>query len=97
MKSTPSRSGKKYFINFIDDYTRFCYIDLINCKDEAIDAFKHYKNVVQNQLTLKIKIIRSDRDREYESHFLEACLEYGISSNYCTLYTKVKLFGGTED
>ena len=43
MKSTPSRGGKKYFITFIDDCTRFCYVYFLNSKDEANDAFKQYK------------------------------------------------------
>ena len=43
MKSTPSRGGKKYFITFIDDCTRFCYVYLINSKDETINTFKQYK------------------------------------------------------
>ena len=55
MKSTPSRGGKKYFITFIDDCTRFCYVYLLNSKDETIDAFKQYKNEVENQLNLKKK------------------------------------------
>ena len=52
---------KSIFINFIDDCTRFCYVYLLNSKDKAIDAFKQYKNEVENQLNLKIKMIRSDR------------------------------------
>jgi len=40
MKSIPSRGGKKYFISFIDDSTRYCYVYLFNSKDETIDAFK---------------------------------------------------------
>ena len=55
MKSTPYRGGKKYFITFIDDCSRFCYVYLLNSKDETIDAFKQYKNEVENQLNLKIK------------------------------------------
>ncbi|XP_060183339.1 uncharacterized protein LOC132613339, partial [Lycium barbarum] len=45
-------------------------------KDEAIDAFKQYKNEVENQLNKKIKMIRSDRGGEYKSPFAEICLEY---------------------
>ncbi|XP_019251306.1 PREDICTED: uncharacterized protein LOC109230240 [Nicotiana attenuata] len=45
-------------------------------KDEAIEAFKQYKNEVENQLNKKIKMIRSDRGREYESPFAEICLGY---------------------
>ncbi|XP_070007753.1 uncharacterized protein [Nicotiana sylvestris] len=65
--STPSQGGKKYFITFIDDCTRYCYVYLLNSKDEAIEAFKQYKNEVENQLNKKIKMIRSDRGGEYES------------------------------
>ena len=48
MKSTPSRGGKKYFIIFIDDFTRYCYVYLLNSKDKAIDAFRQYKTEVEN-------------------------------------------------
>ena len=68
---------KRYFITFIDDSTRYCYVYLLNSKDEAIDAFKKYKNEVETQLNKKIKMIRSDRGGEYESPFEEICLEYG--------------------
>ena len=34
---------KKYFITFIDECTQFCYVYLLNSKDEAIDAFKQHK------------------------------------------------------
>ncbi|XP_019251218.1 PREDICTED: uncharacterized protein LOC109230145 [Nicotiana attenuata] len=44
--------------------------------DEAIEAFKQYKNEVENQLNKKIKMIRSDRGGEYESPFAEICSEF---------------------
>ena len=58
---------KKHFISFIDECTLVFYIYLLNSKDEAIYAFKQYKNGVEYKLNLKIKIIRSDRGGEYES------------------------------
>ena len=87
MKSIPSRSGKKYFITFINDCTRYCYVYLLNSKDEAIDAFKQYKIEVENQLNKKIKMIRSDRGREYEFPFQEICLENGIIHQMTAPYT----------
>ena len=60
---------------------------LLNSKDEAIDAFNKCKNYVENQLNLKIKIIRSDRGGEYESPFAEICLEYGIIRQSIEPYT----------
>ena len=37
-----------------------------------------YKNEVENQLSKKIKAVRSDRDGEYNAHFDEFCKKYGI-------------------
>ena len=35
--------GKKYFISFIDDYSRYMYLYLLHNKSEALDAFKIFK------------------------------------------------------
>ena len=55
LKYIQTRGGKKYFITFIDDCTRYCYIYLLRSKDEALEMFIHYKNEVENQLDKKIK------------------------------------------
>ena len=78
MKSVQTRGGKKYFITFIDDCTRYCYVYLLRSKDEAIEVFMQYKNEVENQLNKKIKVLRSDRGGQYESPFDEFCLQHGI-------------------
>ena len=67
-KSIPSRGGKNYYITFIDDSSRYCYVYLIHSKDESLSMFKTYKAEVENQLDKKIKILRSDRGGEYESN-----------------------------
>ncbi|CAN4085599.1 unnamed protein product [Withania somnifera] len=74
MKSMPSLGGEKYFITFIDNCTRYCYVYLLNSRDETIEAFKKYKSDVENRLYKKIKAIRSDRGGEYEFPFTEICL-----------------------
>ena len=78
MKVVQTKGGKKYFITFIDDCTRYYYVYLLRSKNEAIEAFIQYTNEFENQLNKKIKALRSDRGREYESPFGEFCLEYGI-------------------
>ncbi|KAK9052683.1 hypothetical protein SSX86_029313 [Deinandra increscens subsp. villosa] len=75
LKSVPTRGGNKYFITFIDDSTRYCYVYLLKSKDEAIDKFVLYKTEVENQLNKKIKVIRSDRGGEYVSPFAEVCAQ----------------------
>ena len=51
---------------------------LLRSKDEVIEIFKLYKNEVENQLSKKIKAIKSDRGGEYESPFEEFCVKYRI-------------------
>nr|GEY87728.1 Pol polyprotein [Tanacetum cinerariifolium] len=61
LKSLPTKGGNKYFITFIDDCTKYCYVYLLKSKDEAIDKFFLYKTKVENQLGKKIKSVRSDK------------------------------------
>ena len=72
-------SGKRFYITFIDDYSRYTRVYLLRNKDETMDAFIKYKNEVENQLSKKIKRLRSNRGREYESKpFNTFCEEHGI-------------------
>ena len=59
--SNPTREGKKYFVTFIDDFSKFCYIYLLHSKDEVLSKFMVYKTEVENQCNLKIKRLRYDR------------------------------------
>lgn len=48
------RGGKRYFITFIDDCSKFTYVYLLPHKSEALGMFKLYKAKVENQLDNKI-------------------------------------------
>jgi len=62
----------KYFISFIDDYSRFMYVYLLYNKSEALNVFKIYKAEVENQCGKRIKIVRSDRGGEYFGRYTES-------------------------
>lgn len=64
MEST-SLGGAKYFITFTDDYSRMCFVFFLKTKDEAYDKFLEYKNLAENQLDTKIKVLRSDNGGEF--------------------------------
>ena len=64
-------NSPKYFITFIDDYSRYMYLYLLRSKDEALDAFKVFKAEVENQCGKHIKIMRSDRCGEYYGKYTE--------------------------
>lgn len=57
----PTIGGKKYFVTFIDDYSRFCYVYLMHSKNEVLDKFKIFKAQVELQHETFIKCFRSDR------------------------------------
>ena len=79
MNGVLTKGGKRYFMTLIDDASRFCYVYLLQTKDEALDYFKIYKTEVENQLERKIKCLRSDRGGEYfPKIFDEFCEEHGI-------------------
>nr|KYP76956.1 Retrovirus-related Pol polyprotein from transposon TNT 1-94 [Cajanus cajan] len=42
-------NSPRYFITFIDDYSRYMYLYLLRSKDEALDAFKIFKAKVELQ------------------------------------------------
>ncbi|KAL2327971.1 hypothetical protein Fmac_021398 [Flemingia macrophylla] len=61
----PSWNGEKYFITFIDDYSRYCYIYLLHEKSQSMNVIEVFINEVERQLDRKVKIVRSDRGGEY--------------------------------
>jgi transposase InsO family protein len=63
--------GQRYFISFIDDYSRYMYLYMLHKKNEALDAFKIFKAEVEKQCGKQIKIVRSDRGGEYYGRYTE--------------------------
>ena len=83
-----TRGGNRYFLTFIDDCSRFTNVLLLKNKSETCNAFKVYKAEVENQLSKKIKVLRSDRGGEYlSSEFNSFCEKYGIIHDCTAPYT----------
>ena len=72
-------SMNSYFLTFIDDFSRMCWIYFLKNKDEAFEFFKEFKEMVENESEHKIKCVRSDRGGEYSStDFSKFCKQNGI-------------------
>ncbi|GJX41952.1 zinc finger, CCHC-type containing protein [Tanacetum coccineum] len=65
LHASSSLGNKKYFVTFIDDTSRFCYVYLLHSKDEALDKFKVFKTEVELQQGSLINIFRTDKGGEY--------------------------------
>ena len=62
---TESMGGGRYFMMFVEDSTRWTEVKFLKSKNQALDAFKSYKNLVETQTGRKIKCVQSDNGTEY--------------------------------
>lgn len=60
-----SMGGSKYFLLFVDDYTRYIFVYFLQNKNQALKCFKNFKALVENQSNKKIKTLRSDNGLEF--------------------------------
>ena len=83
-----SLNGSKYFITFIDDFSRLCWVYFMKSKAKVAEVFFKFKNWVENQSGKRIKVIRSDNGAEYVSNkFAKFCEDAGIEHQFTVTYT----------
>ena len=77
-----SMGGHKYFITFIDDYSRYGFFELISEKFDSLEAFKAFKEKVELQQGKEIKVVHFDRCGEYYGRYNETGHNLGPFSKY---------------
>lgn len=60
-----SYDGFKYFVIFINDFSRATWLYLLKSKDEVFDCFQGFVNGIDNQYNGKIKIFWSNNETEF--------------------------------
>jgi histone deacetylase 1/2 len=60
-----SSGGFKYYVSFVDDYSRFCWIYLLKHKSDVEQVFYAFQAHVERLLNTKIKAFQSDWGGEY--------------------------------
>lgn len=61
-----SQNGFRYYVLFVDDFTRFTWIYFLHSKDEVSHVFSLFKSQVENLLNSTIKILRTDGGTEFK-------------------------------
>ena len=75
----PNLTGGRWFVTFIDDHTRVCWVYLMREKSEVSTIFKQFHKSITNIFQSSIHILRTDNGREYFSEELNQYLvEHGI-------------------
>ena len=70
----PTANGNKYILTFIDDYSRICWVYLLE-KSQVFHVFKKFHLLITNEAQLTIGTIRTDNGGEYTSHAFETYLQ----------------------
>ena len=68
---TESIGKRKYFVTFIDDFSRCCSVYFIRNKSEVFEKFKEFEALVTNDCNQRICVLRSDNGGEYVSEEFE--------------------------
>jgi hypothetical protein len=63
-----SFSGFHYWVTFINNYRRYCFVLPIQAKSDVFNAFKQFKVFAENQMERKIKTLRDGKGGEYMSN-----------------------------
>ncbi|KAM2691792.1 hypothetical protein EV2_006149 [Malus domestica] len=69
-----SQDGFRYYVIFVDDFTRYCWFYPLRYKSDVLSVFMKYKSLVENTLCTKIITLRSDSGGEYMSTFFSTFL-----------------------
>jgi hypothetical protein len=87
----PALTGGRYFLTFIDDFSRKSWIYFLEKKSEVFDKFKSFRIFIQNQSDKHIKHLHSDGGGEYISGEFENFLDdNGIIHTITTANTPQK-------
>ncbi|PKU73330.1 Retrovirus-related Pol polyprotein from transposon TNT 1-94 [Dendrobium catenatum] len=85
---TKSLNGFSYYVSFIDDYSRYCWVFPLFQKSEVYSKFVEFYHMVKCQFARTIKILRTDGGGEYiNRHFQQFCKQYGLLHQYTCPYT----------
>jgi transposase InsO family protein len=85
---TKSIGQAKYFLLFVDDASRMSFVYFLKEKNQALQRFKEFRGMVENQTESKIKTLRTDNGGEFCSQQMESYLKAaGITHQKTNPYT----------
>ena len=61
--SVATFSGKRYFVTFIDDKSRYCMVYLLKNKSEVATKFAEFVALAETQTGKQVKTLLSDKWR----------------------------------
>lgn len=85
---TQTHGGKKYFLTFIDEHSRYTKVYLLNNKSEVNQKTREFIQLMKTQNGKYPKMFNTDRGGEYVNEEMQTYLnKLGIKFQYTTPYT----------
>ncbi|MCO5570135.1 hypothetical protein L7F22_023852 [Adiantum nelumboides] len=82
---TPFVGNSLYFVTFIDDFSRFCWVYPLKAKSDVFAIFQHYVTMVENETGCKVQTLHIDRGGEYMSGAFKDFLGKKDIKHQCTM------------
>ncbi|MCO5564735.1 hypothetical protein L7F22_018403 [Adiantum nelumboides] len=82
---TPSVGNSLYFVTFIDDFSRFCWVYPLKAKSHVFAIFQHFVSMVENETGCKVQTLCTDRGGEYMSGAFKDFLGKKGIKHQCTM------------
>jgi transposase InsO family protein len=74
--------GAKYFVTFIDDFSKKLWVYVLKTKYQLLSVFKKFQVSVEREIEKKFECIRTNNGGEYIGPFDAYCKEQGIRHQF---------------
>uniref|UniRef100_A0A2N9FMC6 Integrase catalytic domain-containing protein n=1 Tax=Fagus sylvatica TaxID=28930 RepID=A0A2N9FMC6_FAGSY len=83
-----SINGTRFYVSFVDHFTRFTWLFPIKHKSQVLATFQHFTATMENILNTRIKVLRTDCGGEYTNSAFESfCSTRGILHQFSCPHT----------
>jgi hypothetical protein len=75
----------KYYVSFIDDFSKFTWIYLLKNKSEVLQKFQEFQNLIETLFDRKILVVQTDWGDEYKKlhpFFKDIGISHHVSCSY---------------
>ena len=85
---TKSLGGSLYFLQFVDDCTKFSWAYFMSKKSYTFEYFKKFRYIIEKQRGKHIKLFWSDQGGEYmKDELTKYCKDHGILQKFTVPHT----------